>query len=102
MENKHVKCSFCSRSKNEVDVMIAGVSGHICNHCITQAQHIVKEETVGKTAKELANQLVLLKPAEIKSHLDEYVIEQDSAKKVLSVAVYNHYKRLTQQGIKSN
>lgn len=96
MENQQVKCSFCGRTKNEVDVMIAGVTGHICNHCISQAQNIVKEEVSGKTNKDIAEQLQLLKPKEIKTHLDEYVIGQDEAKKVLSVAVYNHYKRLMQ------
>lgn len=96
MDNKEVKCSFCGRAKNEVDVMIAGVTGHICNHCISQAQNIVKEESTGVANKEIADQIDLLKPKEIKSHLDEYIIGQDDAKKVLSVAVYNHYKRLLQ------
>jgi ATP-dependent Clp protease ATP-binding subunit ClpX len=98
MQDSDVKCSFCGRSKNEVDVMIAGVTGHICNHCIAQAQNIVKEESTGKINKDIADQIDLLKPKEIKTHLDEYVIGQDDAKKVLSVAVYNHYKRLKQQG----
>ncbi len=96
MDNQQVKCSFCGRTKNEVDVMIAGVTGHICNHCIAQAQNIVKEETSGKANKAISDQIQLLKPKEIKTHLDEYVIGQDEAKKVLSVAVYNHYKRLMQ------
>lgn len=96
MENNHVKCSFCGRSKSEVDVMIAGINGHICNYCVVQAQNIVKEETLGKVEQDLAFQLKLLKPKEIKEMLDEYVIGQDEAKKVLSVAVYNHYKRLLQ------
>ncbi len=98
MENEEVKCSFCGRAKNEVEVMIAGVTGHICNHCISQAQNIVKEESTGKVSREISDQIELLKPKEIKTHLDEYVIGQDDAKKVLSVAVYNHYKRLKQQG----
>jgi len=98
MENQEIKCSFCGRAKNEVEVMIAGVTGHICNHCISQAQNIVKEEATGKVSKDIADQIELLKPKEIKSHLDEYIIGQDDAKKVLSVAVYNHYKRLKQQG----
>jgi len=96
MEKDQVKCSFCGRSKNEVEVMIAGVTGHICNHCISQAQNIVKEEVSGKVSREIADQIELLKPKEIKAHLDEYIIGQDEAKKVLSVAVYNHFKRLTQ------
>lgn len=91
-----IKCSFCGRSKAEVDVMIAGVTGHICNHCISQAQNIVKEEATGQANQDIVNQIQLLKPKEIKAHLDEYVIGQDDAKKVLSVAVYNHYKRITQ------
>jgi ATP-dependent Clp protease ATP-binding subunit ClpX len=98
MENEEVKCSFCGRAKNEVEVMIAGVTGHICNHCISQAQNIVKEEVTGKVNRDISDQIELLKPKEIKSHLDEYVIGQDDAKKVLSVAVYNHYKRLKQVG----
>ncbi len=97
MENEQVKCSFCGRAKNEVDVMIAGVTGHICNHCIDQATNIVKEEVSGKIHREIESQIELLKPKEIKAHLDEYVIGQDDAKKVLSVAVYNHYKRLKQE-----
>ncbi|MCB9361221.1 MAG: ATP-dependent Clp protease ATP-binding subunit ClpX [Flavobacteriales bacterium] len=101
MEKEQVKCSFCGRPKGEVDVMIAGVTGHICNHCISQAQNIVKEEVSGKSAKDYATQLKLLKPKEIKASLDEYVIGQDDAKKVLSVAVYNHYKRLSQIGIEN-
>lgn len=78
--------------------MIAGVTGHICNHCIAQAQNIVKEEATSAVNKEINNQIELLKPKEIKNHLDEYIIGQDDAKKVLSVAVYNHYKRLLQKG----
>lgn len=97
MDEKQVKCSFCGRAKNEVDVMIAGVTGHICNHCISQAQNIVKEESSGKAKRDIADQIKLLKPREIKAHLDEYVIGQEEAKKLLSVAVYNHYKRLMQK-----
>ena len=98
MENQEIKCSFCGRAKNEAEVMIAGVTGHICNHCISQAQNIVKEQATGQVSKDITDQIELLKPKETKSHLDEYVIGQDDAKKVLSVAVYNHYKRLKQQG----
>jgi ATP-dependent Clp protease ATP-binding subunit ClpX len=97
MDDKQVKCSFCGRAKNEVDVMIAGVTGHICNHCISQAQKIVKEEVSGNAKRDIADQIKLLKPREIKAHLDEYVIGQEEAKKLLSVAVYNHYKRLMQK-----
>lgn len=93
-EEKEIKCSFCGRKKQETDVLIAGITGHICNHCVTQAQTIVKDEVTQQAAGSSFNALHLLKPSEIKKHLDEYVIGQDEAKKVLSVAVYNHYKRL--------
>lgn len=98
MEKDQVKCSFCGRLKGDTDVMIAGITGHICNHCINQAQTIVNEEVSGQLAKEYDGQLKIFKPKEIKTFLDEYVIGQDEAKKVLSVAVYNHYKRLSQIG----
>lgn len=96
-EKKEIKCSFCGRGKSEVNVLIAGVTGHICDNCITQAQSIIKEETAQKAQKQLESSLVLQKPAEIKNYMDNYVIGQDQAKKVLSVAVYNHYKRLLQK-----
>jgi len=92
-EEKDIKCSFCGRTKKDTDVLIAGITGHICNHCVTQAQTIVKDE-IGAKNSSTFNAVQLLKPIEIKNHLDEYVIGQDEAKKVLSVAVYNHYKRL--------
>tara|TARA_R110002072_G_scaffold281965_2_gene444651 strand:- start:24234 stop:25457 length:1224 start_codon:yes stop_codon:yes gene_type:complete len=85
-------CSFCGRPREEVGMLIAGVSGHICESCVTQAHTIVAEEEVQQDKQE--EKLNILKPAEIKSQLDEYVIGQEDAKKVLSVAVYNHYKRL--------
>jgi len=94
-EEKDIKCSFCGRKKQETDVLIAGITGHICNHCVTQAQTIVREEAAAQASSaSLFSSLHLLKPIEIKKHLDEYIIGQDDAKKVLSVAVYNHYKRL--------
>ena len=89
------KCSFCGREKKEVNLLIAGMEGHICDTCVEQAHAIVEEEfrkEDGFTTKELN----LMKPQEIKSFLDQYVIGQDQAKKILSVAVYNHYKRLNQ------
>ena len=98
-ENKNIRCSFCNREKRDTNVLIAGVSGHICDHCITQAQSIVREEINEKSNVDLASHLRLFKPREIKKHLDEYVIGQEDAKKVLSVAVYNHYKRLSQASI---
>lgn len=87
-------CSFCGRPKGEVDILIAGITGHICNYCINQAQNIIEEETEHKEREELEHQLKLIKPKDLKLLLDDYVIGQDEAKKVLSVAVYNHYKRL--------
>ncbi|OQY03917.1 MAG: ATP-dependent protease ATP-binding subunit ClpX [Bacteroidetes bacterium 4572_117] len=90
------KCSFCGRTKKEVNVLIAGVSGHICDSCIEQAHQIIAEETKEKESFDI-NDIKLLKPIEIKAFIDQYVIGQDDAKKVLAVAVYNHYKRLSQQ-----
>ena len=92
-EDKEIKCSFCGRTKKDTDVLIAGITGHICNHCVAQAQTIVKDEIGAKTASTFSA-VQLMKPIDIKKHLDEYIIGQDEAKKVLSVAVYNHYKRL--------
>ena len=100
MEEEKVICSFCGRSKQETDVLIAGTTGHICNLCISQAHEIISEEMEHKVKKDLAEELTLLKPKEIKEHLDTFVIGQAYAKKVLSVAVYNHYKRVLQEGTK--
>jgi ATP-dependent Clp protease ATP-binding subunit ClpX len=92
-----VTCSFCNRDKKEVKILIAGINGHICDSCISQAYKMISEEGGGSVAKqEVARQaLNLLKPNAIKAYLDEYVIGQDEAKKVLSVAVYNHFKRIS-------
>ena len=92
MAKEETGCSFCGRPREEVGMLIAGVSGHICENCVTQAHTIVKEEDVQSSTE--TEVLKILKPIEIKTKLDEYVIGQDDAKKVLSVAVYNHYKRL--------
>lgn len=92
-EDKRIHCSFCGRDKKDTNVLIAGITGHICDNCIAQAGTIVKEELNDSNANDL--NFTLLKPKEIKKHLDEYVIGQEDAKKVLSVAVYNHYKRIT-------
>ncbi len=100
-KDKEIKCSFCGRSKQGTDVLIAGITGHICNHCVTQAQTIVRDEVSQRTNSSMYAALHVLKPADIKKHLDEYVIGQDEAKKVLSVAVYNHYKRLIQSQSKT-
>lgn len=96
-KNSQVKCSFCGREKKDTNVLIAGIEGYICDNCVTQATGIVKEESSAKINANLDHELKLMKPLEIKKHLDQYVIGQDKAKKVLSVAVYNHYKRLAQQ-----
>ena len=94
MADREINCSFCGRKKSEVDILIAGVTGHICDHCIEQAEAIVKEErnTSDDNGFDLGVQLE--RPADIKRFLDEYVIGQELAKRTLSVAVYNHYKRL--------
>ena len=95
-KKSQVKCSFCGREKKDTNVLIAGIEGYICDNCVTQAQGIVKEEGSEKINANLDKELKLMKPTEIKKHLDQYVIGQEKAKKVLSVAVYNHYKRLSQ------
>lgn len=89
------RCSFCGRIKAETNVLIAGLEGHICDLCVEQAQAIIREEVSSKHELRLGD-ITLLKPAEIKKYLDQYVIGQEEAKRVLSVAVYNHYKRITQ------
>lgn len=87
------KCSFCGREKKDVNLLIAGISGHICDSCITQAHEIIDEELKGSSDFDIGS-VKLLKPKEIKEFLDQYVIGQEAAKRYLSVAVYNHYKRL--------
>ncbi len=102
MEKIKEKCSFCGRSKKETAILIAGLDAFICDMCVNQAHTIVSEELAERTGSTLKQEVNLLKPIEIKKHLDEYVIGQDGAKKVLSVAVYNHYKRLTQKNFKKD
>jgi ATP-dependent Clp protease ATP-binding subunit ClpX len=99
MSKKETSCSFCGRPKTQVGILIAGLSGHICESCISQGYTIVQEEFHSKPVltQNESNALKILKPKEIKAKLDEYVIGQEDAKKVLSVAVYNHYKRLDQK-----
>jgi len=87
------RCSFCGREKRDTNLLIAGISGHICDSCIEQANSILQEEIKKKNEFDV-KQIALLKPNEIKKFLDQYVIGQETAKKYISVAVYNHYKRL--------
>lgn len=97
-KSKEMICSFCGRTKKETQMMIGGDNdAHICDKCVTQATDIIAGELERQKASRFQTALTLLKPIEIKDHLDQYVIGQDEAKKVLSVAVYNHYKRLTQK-----
>jgi ATP-dependent Clp protease ATP-binding subunit ClpX len=88
------KCSFCGKSRNEVNILVSGIDGNICDNCIEQAHGIVIEESKFNDTNDLIKPLTLKSPKEIKEFLDEYVIGQDQAKKILSVAVYNHYKRI--------
>lgn len=98
MTSKKSKCSFCGLAREEVQILIAGVTGHICENCAKQANQIVAEEfSVKPQESNSQNKLELKFPKEIKEKLDEYVIGQEEAKKVLSVAVYNHYKRLNSE-----
>ena len=92
-----VSCSFCGRRKSEVEVMLSGMDAHICNHCIEQGHQVVLDEMYSKDKKKTAlPKFNLIKPMEMKRFLDQYIIGQDEAKKTLTVAVYNHYKRLMQ------
>jgi len=95
------RCSFCGREKKDTNLLIAGISGHICDRCIEQAYSIVQEE-LGVHGEFDLGQIKLLKPAEIRNFLDLYVIGQDEAKKYIAVAVYNHYKRLMQPDSKDD
>ena len=97
MAKEVLECSFCGRKKPETNLLIAGINAHICDRCIEQAHGIVLEELKSSTSVKMASDLVLRKPKEIRAFLDEYVIGQDQTKKVMAVAVYNHYKRLMQQ-----
>ena len=95
-KEENLECSFCGRKKSETDLLIAGMDAHICDKCIEQAHGIVEEEVSEAISGSLAKEIILKKPLEIKTFLDQYVIGQDETKKAMSVAVYNHYKRLTQ------
>ncbi len=91
-----INCSFCGRRKNEVMMLLSGIDAHICNHCIEQGHQVVLEESRPKRSEPSEVNIKLIKPVEMKRHLDQYVIGQDEAKKSITVAVYNHYKRLMQ------
>jgi ATP-dependent Clp protease ATP-binding subunit ClpX len=97
MAKNILHCSFCGRSRDEVKILIAGQEGHICENCVEHAREIIDQELMvrdDKSSSPSSFKLTVKKPVEIKKFLDEYVIGQDEAKKVLAVAVYNHYKRL--------
>ncbi len=96
MAKDSLECSFCGRKKPETNLLIAGLDAHICDKCIEQAHGIVLEESKQGQAGELSADLMLSKPKKIKAFLDDYIIGQEDTKKVMSVAVYNHYKRLLQ------
>jgi ATP-dependent Clp protease ATP-binding subunit ClpX len=98
MAKEKLECSFCGRKKPETNLLIAGIDAHICDKCIEQANGIVVEE-LKSNVKTNVGDLVLRKPKEIRAFLDKYVIGQDQTKKVMAVAVYNHYKRLMQQDV---
>lgn len=97
MAKQVLECSFCGRKKPETNLLIAGIDAHICDKCIEQANGIVLEELKSGGSSKQVGDLILKKPKEIRAFLDQYVIGQDQTKKVMSVAVYNHYKRLMQQ-----
>jgi len=98
MAKNPLHCSFCGRNRDEVKILIAGQEGHICENCVEHAREIIEQELMTKDEKTPSSfKLNVKKPVEIKKFLDDYVIGQDEAKKVLAVAVYNHYKRLQQK-----
>ncbi|MGY5355478.1 ATP-dependent Clp protease ATP-binding subunit ClpX [Wenyingzhuangia sp. IMCC45467] len=95
MSKEGTECSFCGRKKEETNLLIAGVDAHICDSCVSQAYGILSEEIEEESTSKNSD-LVVKKPREIKEFLDQYIIGQDQTKKTMAVAVYNHYKRLTQ------
>jgi ATP-dependent Clp protease ATP-binding subunit ClpX len=96
MAKEKLECSFCGRKKPETNLLIAGIDAHICDKCIEQAHGIILEELKSNSNGAVPGDLILRKPKEIREFLDQYVIGQDQTKKVMAVAVYNHYKRLMQ------
>lgn len=104
MAKSTLHCSFCGRKRDEVKILIAGQEGHICEGCVEHAREIVHTEVESKQEGKSGYKLIIKKPIDLKLHLDEYIIGQDEAKKIISVAVYNHYKRLNQaaKGVKKS
>lgn len=102
MAKENLECSFCGRKKPETNLLIAGLDAHICDRCIEQAHGIVAEESKQTKTNDLSSELILKKPQEIKDFLDTFIIGQERTKKVMSVAVYNHYKRLLQPSSKED
>jgi ATP-dependent Clp protease ATP-binding subunit ClpX len=96
MAKEELDCSFCGKKKADTNLLIAGIDAHICDRCIEQANGIVVEESKQNKGYDFTSDVMLKKPQEIKAFLDDYIIGQEQTKKVLSVAVYNHYKRLLQ------
>ena len=96
MAKEELDCSFCGKKKADTNLLIAGIDAHICDRCIEQANGIVIEESKQNKGDDFSSDVMLKKPQEIKAFLDAYIIGQDQTKKVMSVAVYNHYKRLLQ------
>lgn len=103
MAKSTLHCSFCGRNREEVKILIAGQEGHICENCVDHAREIIEQELNIKSEQTNPNfKLTVKKPMEIKKFLDEYIIGQDDAKKVMSVAVYNHYKRLQHKHVETD
>ena len=96
MAKEELDCSFCGKKKADTNLLIAGIDAHICDRCIEQANGIVVEESKQNKGDDFSSDVMLKKPQEIKAFLDDYIIGQEQTKKVMSVAVYNHYKRLLQ------
>ena len=96
MAKEELDCSFCGKKKADTNLLIAGIDAHICDRCIEQANGIVVEESKQNKGDDFSSEVMLKKPQEIKAFLDDYIIGQEQTKKVMSVAVYNHYKRLLQ------
>ncbi len=96
MAKNEITCSFCGKKRREVNELLSGISGHICESCVEQAHTILQQELQHKAKDEILSELNIVKPQQIKEQLDAYVIGQEDAKRTLAVAVYNHYKRLGQ------